>query len=411
MNFENIHWQNTSYFKKLISIVLLFSLFCCLSACCVRNKVDPLEKFNRKIFVINSTVDSLYIKPAALFYDKFLPKPFRYATNNFFSNLREVPTIVNDLLQLKFKQARCALARLCINTTWGVGGLIDVATWLGKIEKHTNDFGLTMAHYGYRESIYLVIPLIGPSTFRDGIGIYVDTYTGVWPYIRPAALGWTLYAISLVDARAKMLYAEPIIEEASVDRYIFIRNAYLQHRRYLMDLDKDPEVCDLSASTDVPDDNEAVSTKDGNASNKPLASDMPDDNEDLKPGDKSAKDKDGKDKDKKEEDEKPKVGAAAVAALEVDDIYNPTAQGSQSLALFEAIKTEIRKQTFETILYIAPGAIFKLTIILPPLKHDAITNDRVFVFQEISSSTSIPSNPEEIKGTSTITDAVGGQSR
>lgn len=423
-------------FKTVVVLALLFCIIN-LSACCVRNKTDPLEKVNRKIFIVNRTVDALYLKPAALFYDKFLPKPFRYATNSFFQNLREIPTIVNDLLQLKFKQARTAMARVCINTTWGVLGFIDVATFLGKIEKHTNDFGLTMAHYGYKDSIYLMIPLIGPSTFRDAVGIYVDTYTGVWPYIKPRALGWTLYAISLVDARARMLHAEPIIEEASVDEYIFIRNAYLQHRRYLMNMDKEPVVGDLSAA-DLPDDNEASSSSGSSSSSgtKPDAADMPDDNEPLKPGDKDAKDKDkdkdGKDKNSSDKDgkdakqeEKPKVGAAAVAALEVDDIYNPSKKALDPEEI-SVTTLDFRAKlivTPETIFTIAPGVYVYITVIVPSFKElddaNAIKDSNAKNSNSItdskeskdSSARKQPANPEEIKGTSTITDAVGGRSK
>lgn len=437
---------NTSHFKNVITVLLLLNLIG-LTGCCVRNKVDPLERVNRKMFIVNRTVDGLYVKPIAKFYDKFLPKPFRYATNNFFQNIREIPTIVNDLLQLKFKQARTATARFCINTTWGVGGLIDVAT-LGKIEKHLNDFGLTMAHYGYKDSIYLVLPFVGPSTFRDGVGLYVDAYTGIWPYFRPASLGWTLYALSLVDARAKMLYAEPIIEEASVDEYIFIRNAYLQHRRYLMNMDKEPVVGDLSAA-DLPDDNETASSETaGKDSQKPDASDMPDDNEALKPGDKDGKDKDGKDKDgkdkdkdKKVEDEKPKVGAAAVAALEVEDIYNPTARKYENIP--DLTSEKLLHLTWDITLYIAPTLVQNQTISFINLstltesirietvnysEQKAVSekkpaeDNKTSTSKTTSPSTTplstnseiakpLPENPEEIKGTSTVTDAVGGRKK
>ncbi len=393
------YFVQSDRFQKIM-LLASFAGMLCLSGCCVynyKNKTDPLEPVNRSVMRFNKVVDGLYLKPVATAYDKFLPKPFRYASNSFFQNLREVPTIVNDLLQLKFKQARTATARFCINTTLGVGGLIDVAS-LGKIEKHLNDFGLTMAHYGYKQSVYLVLPLIGPSTFRDGVGMYVDTYTGVWPYIRPARVGWILYAINVIDARAKMLYAEPIIEEASVDEYIFIRNAYLQHRRHLMNLDKEPVLCDLVAA-DLPDDNEAVSLDDQQSvSSDVQPSDMPDDNETLNPNDIN-KDHEGKDiaNEKTIEDDKPKVGAAAVAALQVDDIYHPSqnvhaAAGSRTdISIGAALQSRFILTT-NTLLYIAPGVVPFMTVTMSNMNF-AVQLPVTFK----------PDNPEEMKGTSTMT--------
>lgn len=399
-----MHFKTFNNLRGVLLLALTASLLS-LSGCCLKdNKTDPLEAVNRRIFRINRTIDGLYIKPAAQFYDKFLPKPFRYATNNFFQNLREIPTIVNDMLQLKFREARMAAARFCINTTWGVAGFIDVASLLGKIEKHLNDFGLTMAHYGYKESIYVVWPLIGPSTFRDGIGLYVDTYTGVWPYIRPQRVGWTLYALYLIDARAKLLQAEPIIAEAAVDEYTFIRDAYLQHRRYQMNMFKEPVLGDLEAA-DLPDDNEARSGDSTGQNQNSLAADMPDDNENLSPDHKSAKDKDEKDKDK---DEKPKVGAAAVAALEVDDIYHTNAEGD-NVEVYE-IYTNYANFPYSG-LYL--GAQLQSnwvlsnpqSMTLAPCVFDCI---RVKIYLPHNASPSTD-NPDEFKGTSTVTNAVGGK--
>jgi len=436
-------------FQTVILLVLLASLLA-LPGCAFRKKNDPFEGINRGVFMLNKTADQLFVKPIARAYDKFLPKPFRYVSHSFFQNLREIPTIANDLLQLKFKDARTAAARFALNTSWGVLGLIDVAS-LGKIERHVNDFGLTMAHYGYKQSVYLVLPIFGPSTLRDAVGLYVDTYLGVWPYIRPARVGWILYGICLIDTRAKLLQADPIIEEAAIDEYTFMRDAYLQHRRYQMNMDKEPVVGDIKTD-DQPNDNE-VAAKD---SKKPLASDMPDDNELLKKDDKDAKDKDkdkdSKDKDKKSEDDKeadkPKVGAAAVAALQVEDIYAPsnaalgTIKSDTSIGAVLSTVFILRVSSDTTIfmLYVAPGTIPNLSATMPSLipgmsdfnlgsddnhnkqvtqdkqdRHDkqglnnkGIENKSV---EDQGTSHKALDNPEEIKGTSTITDAVGGRSK
>lgn len=385
---EKVYTSSFSFVHSIMLLVVIASSLT-ISGCCLKKKPDPLEKINRRIYILNKTADKLFIKPIACAYDKFLPKPYRYASHNFFQNIREIPTIINDLLQLKFKEARTATARFALNTTWGVLGLIDVAS-LGKIERHSNDFGLTMAYYGLKESTYIVLPILGPCTIRDAVGKYVDTYISIWPYLRPTRLSWTLYAINLVDTRAKLLQAEPIIEEAAVDEYTFMRDAYLQHRRYEMNMDKEPVVGDLNAA-DLPDDNETSSTD--NKDKKPLASDMPDDNELLKKGDKDGKDK-KTEEEKKAENDKPKVGAAAVAAVQTDEesrsILIP------AFTIFPPADPLVTPANCSLTPQPTP-ANPHVTPILPWVtSYDALEKSYA------------PLNPEEIKGTSTVTDAVGG---
>jgi phospholipid-binding lipoprotein MlaA len=195
---------------------------------------DPYEGFNRVVYRFNDTLDRFVLKPIATGYNAIMPKPLNQGIHNVFLNLNNIPIIVNDFLQAEFYQATSDLWRLGINTTIGIGGLFDVASRM-QLKQNTNDFGLTLAKWGYRNSNYLVLPFLGPSTVRDGIGIPVDYFAfSVYPYIHPDQTRYEIYALSVVDRRAQALQYQEIFEEAAYDKYVFIRNAYLQRRVYLM---------------------------------------------------------------------------------------------------------------------------------------------------------------------------------
>jgi phospholipid-binding lipoprotein MlaA len=193
---------------------------------------DPLERFNRIMFTFNDNLDFYIIKPVAELYNAVVPKPLNQGIHNFFNNLGEIPTIANDLLQLNLYQMTKDVCRLGINTTMGIGGLFDIATRM-HLSYFQNDFGLTLARWGYKDSSYLVLPVLGSNTIRDGIGIPVDYFEfSVYPYVRPQSARYQVLGLFMVDHRANLLQFEPILEEAAIDRYIFMRNAYMQHRAF-----------------------------------------------------------------------------------------------------------------------------------------------------------------------------------
>lgn len=193
---------------------------------------DPYEKFNRAMFSFNDKLDKFILKPAATLYNKIMPKPLNQGIHNFFNNIGELPTIADDVLQLHFYQMTNDLWRLGINSTVGIGGLFDVASRMG-LPYYANDFGLTLAYWGYTDSNYLVLPFFGPNTVRDGIGIPVDYYGfSVYPYIDPTSLRYEIYALAVVDRRAQLLQFQSVFEEAAIDRYVFMRNAYMQRRAW-----------------------------------------------------------------------------------------------------------------------------------------------------------------------------------
>ncbi|MBA2656986.1 MAG: VacJ family lipoprotein [Tatlockia sp.] len=197
------------------------------------NPVDPYESYNRKIHKFNMTLDKIALKPAAKTYTAVLPAPLRKGINNAYNNVLMIPTSVNDLLQGEWRQGIKDSWRFLINSTFGVAGIFDVADKAFSLPPHYNDMGLTFAKWGDKKSPYIVLPLFGPSTIRDGMSIPFDYMLSPYPYLPGAAVLTTLAVVRYVDLRAQLLDSERLMDEA-LDKYTFIRDAYLQHRNYLI---------------------------------------------------------------------------------------------------------------------------------------------------------------------------------
>jgi phospholipid-binding lipoprotein MlaA len=194
---------------------------------------DPFESYNRTMFTINDKVDQYALKPVAKGYVWAVPEPVRNSVTNFFSNIGDVYIAANNLLQLKIADGVSDIMRVAINTVFGVGGLFDVAT-IAKLPKHAGDFGLTLGHYGVPSGPYLVLPLLGPSTVRDSSGLVVDYFGNPLTYVSPDSVSWALYGVNLINVRANLLGASDVLADAALDKYSFVRNAYLQRRQYLI---------------------------------------------------------------------------------------------------------------------------------------------------------------------------------
>ncbi|MGS0895820.1 MlaA family lipoprotein [Burkholderia stagnalis] len=197
-------------------------------------KGDPLEGFNRTMYKFNDTVDTYALKPVAKGYQYVVPQPVRDSVTNFFSNIGDVYVAANNLVQLRIADGVGDIMRVVINTVFGVGGLFDVAT-IAKLPKHTADFGLTMGRYGVPSGPYLVLPLLGPSTLRDTAGLGVDYVGNPLTYVKPDGLSWGLFGVNLVNTRSNLLGAGDVLDAAALDKYSFVRNAYLQRRQMLID--------------------------------------------------------------------------------------------------------------------------------------------------------------------------------
>jgi len=192
---------------------------------------DPFESFNRGMYTFNDTVDRAVVKPVAQGYEKVMPSPARTMIDNFFSNLDDVVVTVNDLLQFKFKQAAQDGSRVIFNSTFGIFGLINVAH---RIPKHNEDFGQTLGYWGVPSGPYLVLPVLGPSSFRDGVGLYGDSFSSVISNTDHVPSRNSAWAVKGLNTRTNLLEAERVMDEATIDRYTFIRDAYLMRRQNLV---------------------------------------------------------------------------------------------------------------------------------------------------------------------------------
>ncbi len=221
------------------SILLLLGVF--LSGCATpTTQIDPYESMNRSIFAFNESVDKNVMQPLAEGYKFVTPDPVEIMISNFYSNLDDVAVIFNDLLQLKFRNAGADSARFMINTILGMGGLVDFGTDYG-FPKRLEDFGQTLGHWGVSTGPYIVLPFIGGSNMRDAPAMLVDVAANPATYMGFVTIGIApaMGAVAAIDTRAGLLDTEEIVDEAALDKYEFLRDAYLQRRRSLVH-DGDP---------------------------------------------------------------------------------------------------------------------------------------------------------------------------
>ncbi|WP_028238000.1 MlaA family lipoprotein [Stutzerimonas azotifigens] len=198
---------------------------------------DPWEGFNRAVFRFNDTVDTYTLKPLAQGYQKVTPTFIEDGIGNVFNNLGDVVVMTNDLLQGKMRDAGIDASRILFNTTFGLLGFFDVATHMG-LYRNDEDFGQTLGAWGLGSGPYVVLPLLGPSSVRDAFGRVPDAYLQPYPYMDDVSARNLMRGVDVVDTRAELLSAEKMI---SGDRYVFVRNAYLQNREFRV---KDGEVED-----------------------------------------------------------------------------------------------------------------------------------------------------------------------
>lgn len=194
---------------------------------------DPIEGFNRAVFSFNDGLDKMVLKPVAKGYDAVLPNPVRTGVTNFFGNVADVFVGVNNLLQGKLTAGASDLGRVAVNSTIGLLGVLDVASNMG-LEKHDEDFGQTFGRWGVGSGAYVVVPVFGPRTVRDTVGLVLDVAADPVANLDHVPTRNTLVAVRLVNDRADLLPADKVIEEAALDKYSYVRDAYLQRRRSLI---------------------------------------------------------------------------------------------------------------------------------------------------------------------------------
>ncbi len=232
--------------KFFFGVLLVAGAFQPGTAAFAEEVSDPLETFNRAMFWFNNQLDTYLLEPVARAYDFIVPDPVQTSVGNFFENLTYPVYLVSDVVQGKFDQAGTHTGRFVVNTTVGVAGLFDVAEDWG-LKRHREDFGVALAYHGVPSGPYLVLPILGPSNFRDGFGRIVDGFLD--PVFYVPSTNWSegaklsvtlgLKGLQLIDTRAGLLEAVDTAKESSLDMYLFVQSAYYQHRRGVL-YDGDP---------------------------------------------------------------------------------------------------------------------------------------------------------------------------
>ena len=217
--------------KSISHIAIAVALVASMSGCATtrNNPVDPFEGFNRAVFSFNDGLDRIALKPAATVYQKVLPSFVQTGIGNFFGNLADVWTSVNNLLQGKVEDGLNDMMRFIVNSTLGLGGVLDIGSEAG-LQKHKEDFGQTLGVWGVKSGPYVVLPLLGSSTLRDTLATPIDFAGDPISYAESSRARIAANAVRIVDARANALGATSLVEDAAIDRYEFIRDGYLQRR-------------------------------------------------------------------------------------------------------------------------------------------------------------------------------------
>lgn len=218
--------------KRMASLALLASLLVLQGCATVQtaDARDPWESMNRSVYQFNEVVDTVAIKPVAQLYVKALPSFVRTGVSNFLGNLGDVWSMANSALQLKGQATVETFMRINVNTFFGLGGLLDVATEM-RLEKRKEDFGQTLGHWGVKPGPYVVLPLLGPSTLRDALALPLDMQGDASQRFSDEATRNALTATRILDIRSGLLQTVDVVKAASLDPYTFVRDGYLQKRR------------------------------------------------------------------------------------------------------------------------------------------------------------------------------------
>ena len=222
--------------RRLAGAAAAASFALLLSGCASGPPNDPLEPYNRGMATFNDNVDSLVLKPVATVYKTITPPMARTGVSNFFSNLGDAWSFVNNALQLHPEGTLNSAVRFTVNTVFGIGGVFDVASEMG-VDRRRQDFGLTLGRWGVPTGPYVVLPLLGSSTVRDTLALPVDWQGNLLGAVDPVSSRNSLYALRLVNTRANLLRASEVLDTAALDKYTFTRDVFLNLRSQGMNAD------------------------------------------------------------------------------------------------------------------------------------------------------------------------------
>jgi len=241
------------YARAALGIVVALTLSACVTLPPNSQRVpqDPWESWNRGVYKFNDKLDRAVAKPVTKAYVRVVPQPIRTGVSNFFENLSTPTVMINDALQGKFLAAASDLGRFLLNTTVGLGGILDPATSAG-LAHNDEDFGQTLGHWGVHPGPFVELPLLGPSDLRDAPARVVDTYTNPRQYIKNPWIKYGLYLPALINTRASLLSLDDTLQHV-YDPYAFVRDAYLQRRAYLVSDGKITEEPLVDPGADTPD--------------------------------------------------------------------------------------------------------------------------------------------------------------
>ncbi|MES2227007.1 MAG: VacJ family lipoprotein [Pseudomonadota bacterium] len=220
-------------------------------------RLDPWENWNRKVFAFNEGLDKNVLKPVATAYAKVVPELVRRGVDNFFSNAADAWSAINNVLQGKPEPAFTDMVRFTTNTVFGIFGILDIASEFG-LEHRYEDFGQTLGRWGFGAGAYVVWPLIGPSTVRDSIALPLDRAASPAVYLNDGRWQFGIVGLQIINTRAKLLGASQVIDDIALDKYTFLRDAYLQRRRSLVFDGDAPEAPDPSVPQDTPESTPAA---------------------------------------------------------------------------------------------------------------------------------------------------------
>ena len=234
-------YNNKSARYRTSGLALAVGASLLLSGCATTNPNDPFEKFNRAMFTFNDAVDRNALKPVATAYKEVTPSFVQTGVNNFFGNLSDLWSSANNFAQFKGRDGMNDLTRFAVNSTFGLAGVLDIATPAG-LRKHNEDLGQTLGYWGIPSGPYLMLPILGPSTVRDTVALPGDWWGDPWTHVNDVPWRNGGIVLRAVDQRASVLDASNLLEDAALDRYEFIRDGYLQRRASkVLDTDKAQE--------------------------------------------------------------------------------------------------------------------------------------------------------------------------